>query len=67
MKRILTDREKLIFELLVENYTTDNIAKMLGISSRTVSNHISNVIQKLNVNNRSQAIIELLKLNILNL
>lgn len=67
MKRILTDREKLIFELLVNNYTTENIANELGISSRTVSNHISNVIQKLNVNNRSQAIIELLKLNIIKL
>ncbi len=67
MDRILTDREKLIFELLLDNYTTSDIARYLGISKRTVSNHISNVIQKLNVVNRSQAIVELLKLNILKL
>jgi hypothetical protein len=35
----------------------------LGISEKTVRNHISNVIQKLGVSSRSQAIIELLKVN----
>lgn len=59
--RILTKREKEIFNLLVINYSTSDIALMLGISEKTVRNHISNVIQKLGVSSRSQAIIELLK------
>ena len=58
---ILTKREKEIFNLLVINYSTSDIALMLGISEKTVRNHISNVIQKLGVGSRSQAIIELLK------
>ncbi len=63
MKSILTNREKEIFDLLVKNYSTKKIAFYLGISDKTVRNHISNVIQKLSVTSRSQAIIELLKLN----
>jgi LuxR family transcriptional regulator of spore coat protein len=58
---ILTKREKEIFDLLVINYSTGDIALKLGISEKTVRNHISNVIQKLGVSSRSQAIIELLK------
>ena len=60
---ILTKREKEIFNLLVINYSTSDIALKLGISEKTVRNHISNVIQKLGVSSRSQAIIELLKVN----
>ena len=58
---ILTKREKEIFDLLVINYSTSDIALKLDISEKTVRNHISNVIQKLGVSSRSQAIIELLK------
>ena len=60
---ILTKREKQIFNLLALNYSTKDIAKKLNISSKTVRNHISNVINKLGVNNRCSAIIELIKLN----
>lgn len=61
----LTPREKEIFELLVKQYDTETIADVLNISSKTVRNHISNVIQKLGVKGRSQAIIELIKMNFL--
>lgn len=64
---ILTIREKEIFDLLVKNYNTDMIAEKLNISEKTVRNHISNVICKLGVSSRTQAIIELLRLNVLNL
>lgn len=61
-KSFLTTREKMIFELLVQNYSTEDIASKFNISSKTVRNHISNVIQKLGVKGRSQAILELLKM-----
>ena len=38
-------------------------AKKLGISEKTVRNHISNVMQKLGVKGRACAVIELIKLN----
>ncbi len=59
---ILTKREKEIFELIIQKYDTLEIAKKLGISEKTVRNHISNVIQKLGVRGRTQAIIELIKI-----
>ena len=60
--KILTPREKEIFDYLIRNYSTKKIAKTLGISEKTVRNHISNVIQKLDCKNRSCAILELIKL-----
>lgn len=60
---VLTKREKEVFSLLVSNKTTKEIAKNLKISEKTVRNHISNVMQKLGVKGRTQAVVELLKLN----
>lgn len=59
---ILTNREKEVFELLVLNKSTKEIADFLNISEKTVRNHISNAIQKLEVKGRAQAVVELLKL-----
>ena len=61
-KGFLTTKEKKIFDLLIKNYSTEDIAAYFNISSKTVRNHISNVIQKLGVKGRSQAILELLKM-----
>lgn len=60
--KILTGREREVFELLILNKTTKDIAEELGISEKTVRNHISNVMQKLGVNGRASAVVELLKL-----
>ncbi len=62
-QNILTKREKQVFDLLVLNQTTEEIAQKLGISEKTVRNHISNVMQKLGVKGRAAAVVELLKLN----
>lgn len=61
-KSILTKREKDVFNLLINNYSTKDIAAKLKISEKTVRNHISNTIQKLGVKGRAQAVVELLKL-----
>lgn len=64
---ILTPREKEIFELLILNKSTSDVAEDLNISEKTVRNHISNVMQKLEVKTRYQAVIELIKLGELKL
>ena len=64
---ILTAREKNVFELLIANKSTRDIARELGISEKTVRNHISNVMQKLGDNGRAGAVVELLKLKELSL
>ncbi|ARU63349.1 DNA-binding response regulator [Tumebacillus algifaecis] len=61
-KSLLTTREREVFELLVQDKTTKDIAEKLFISEKTVRNHISNVMKKLNVKGRSQAVVELVRL-----
>ncbi len=61
-KSLLTNREREVFELLVQDKTTKEIAGHLFISEKTVRNHISNVMQKLGVKGRSQAVVELVRL-----
>ncbi|MBE6114484.1 MAG: helix-turn-helix transcriptional regulator [Erysipelotrichaceae bacterium] len=67
MHKILTSREKEVFLLLMDNYSTLEIAGQLGISEKTVRNHISNVMQKLGSKSRAQAVVELLRIRELEL
>ena len=62
-RSVLTEREREIFVLLTQNYTTKEIANILNISEKTVRNHISNTMQKLGVKGRASAVVELIKLN----
>ena len=62
MKSILTKREKQVFNLLIQNKTTKEIANILFISEKTVRNHISNDMQKLGVKGRAGAVVELIRL-----
>ena len=62
MKKLLTNKEQEIFDLLAQNKSTKEIAQILKISQKTVRNHISNTMQKLCVKGRCNAIIELLRL-----
>jgi LuxR family transcriptional regulator, transcriptional regulator of spore coat protein len=64
-KPLLTKREQEVFDLLVQDKTTKEIAQQLFISEKTVRNHISNTMQKLGVKGRSQAVIELVRLGYL--
>ena len=61
-KSILTKREKEVFNLLIMNKSTRDIADILDISEKTVRNHISNAMQKLAVKGRAQAVVELSRL-----
>jgi len=61
-RNILTPREQEIFSLLVKNKSTVEIANILNISEKTVRNHISNAMQKLEVKGRASAVVELLRL-----
>lgn len=57
MKKILTRREKEVFDLLVSNYDTKEISEKLNISEKTVRNHISNVILKLAVKGDRKSVV----------
>jgi len=47
----LTTREKEILALITQEFTTEEMAKKLFVSTKTVESHRSNLIQKLSVKN----------------
>jgi DNA-binding CsgD family transcriptional regulator len=53
----LTQREREILSLLAEGYSTRRIARALSISVNTARNHIQNILQKLDVHSRLEAVI----------
>ena len=53
----LTDREREVLELIAAGENNQEIAQHLHISAKTVSNHISNIFNKLQVADRTQAIV----------
>lgn len=53
----LTEREAEILDLLAEGLNNARIAARLQISDKTVRNHVSNILTKLAVSDRAQAIV----------
>jgi RNA polymerase sigma factor (sigma-70 family) len=53
----LSDREREILSLIAQGYKNAEIADHLVISSKTVRNHVTNILSKLQVADRAQAII----------
>jgi NarL family two-component system response regulator LiaR len=51
----LTEREVEVLKLVARGQTNREIAEALVISERTVGNHISNILSKLHLANRTQA------------
>jgi DNA-binding NarL/FixJ family response regulator len=53
----LTEREHEILSLMAEGYTNNAIASRLYLSPKTVRNYVSSIFTKLQVSDRSQAIV----------
>ena len=51
----LTDRERDVLALLAEGRANKVIARRLGISEKTVKNHVTRILQALGVSDRTQA------------
>jgi two-component system, NarL family, nitrate/nitrite response regulator NarL len=51
----LNDREKAILELVAQGYTNKQIGLELHLAEKTVKHYMTNILQKLQVNNRVQA------------
>jgi two-component system nitrate/nitrite response regulator NarL len=55
----LTVRERQVVQLIAESLSNKEIAARLGIEVATVKNHVHNILEKLDVNRRSDAVARL--------
>jgi DNA-binding NarL/FixJ family response regulator len=62
---VLTDRQLLILKLVSQGFSSKEIAEKLDISYYTVTTHIKNIYNKLQVNSRTEALLEANKLGLL--
>lgn len=53
----LTQRERELLELIAQGRDNDDIARRLGLSNKTVRNHITRIFSKMQVTTRAQAIV----------
>ena len=53
----LTSRERQVLDLLAAGQRNSRIAAELGLSEKTVRNHLSSILAKLQVEDRSAAIV----------
>ena len=57
----LTDREKEVLEYICEGLNNGEISKMLDVSINTIKVHVSSIIQKLGVEDRTQVVVKAFK------
>jgi DNA-binding NarL/FixJ family response regulator len=55
---VLTSREAEIIRLMTGGYSNREIAKALSLSEGTVKNHVSNILSKLGVRDRTRAVLK---------
>lgn len=65
LRQDLTGRELEVLELLAQGATNKQIAEALGISDNTVRCHVNNIMEKLQVSDRTEAVANALKNGIL--
>ena len=58
---LLTRRECEVLQMLADGKSNRAIGEALFISEKTVKNHVSNILQKMNVNDRTQAVVVAIK------
>ncbi|SES72062.1 two-component system, NarL family, response regulator DegU [Salinibacillus kushneri] len=58
---LLTRRECEVLQLLADGKSNRGVAESLYISEKTVKNHVSNILQKMDANDRTQAVVQAIK------
>ena len=61
----LTDRETEILRLMAGGYSNKEIANSLEVAEGTVKNHVSNILSKMGVRDRTRAVLKALELGLI--
>ncbi|MEM8924369.1 MAG: response regulator transcription factor [Actinomycetota bacterium] len=66
-ERIITAREEEVLQLIADGCSTPEVAEQLFISQKTVKNHLASIYQKLDARDRTQAVLQAVRMGIVTL
>ena len=66
-ERIITKREEEVLQLIADGCSTPEVAERLFISQKTVKNHLASIYQKLDARDRTQAVLQAVRMGIVHL
>jgi DNA-binding NarL/FixJ family response regulator len=65
--RVITLREEEVLQHIADGYSTPEVADQLYISQKTVKNHLASIYQKLDARDRTQAVVQAVRMGIISL
>jgi DNA-binding NarL/FixJ family response regulator len=65
--RVITRREEEVLQLIADGCSTPEVASRLFISQKTVKNHLASIYQKLDARDRTQAVVQAVRMGIIHL
>lgn len=66
-ERVVTKREEEVLQLIADGCSTTEVAERLYISQKTVKNHLASIYQKLDARDRTQAVLQAVRMGIIHL
>ncbi|MGI9594529.1 MAG: response regulator transcription factor [Acidimicrobiales bacterium] len=66
-ERIITPREEEVLQLIADGCSTPEVAEQLFISQKTVKNHLASIYQKLDARDRTQAVLQAVRMGIVSI
>jgi DNA-binding NarL/FixJ family response regulator len=66
-ERTVTKREEEVLQLIADGCSTPEVAERLFISQKTVKNHLASIYQKLDARDRTQAVLQAVRMGIVHL
>ena len=65
--RVVSKREEEVLQLIADGCSTPEVAAQLYISQKTVKNHLASIYQKLDARDRTQAVLQAVRMGIVHL
>jgi len=63
-ERVVTKREEEVLQLIADGCSTSEVADQMYISQKTVKNHLASIYQKLDARDRTQAVLQAVRMGI---